>query len=403
MSLKKEIGFLGIVCVGVGIILGAGIYTLIGEAAAYSGNMLWLSFLITAVLVTFTAMSYSELSSKFPKAGASYTYVHNILGRKLGVLVGVLMVLMGCFASSAVLLGFGGYFLELTGISIVISAVVLMIIVSLINYQGIKLSSRLNIALTLVEALGLVVVIVAGLKYFGNVSLVELSSFGSFGVVSAIGIVFFAYLGFEDMVALSEETKNARKIMPKAIMWSIIISTVLYVLVAISAISVVGFQALAASEAPLALVINTVLSSSWGKVFSLMALVSTFNTVLLMFIAATRIAYSMGKEGDLPKKFGLLDKVKKTPWFAIVVLGILVVILTVTGAIRVLAQVTDIIVLFVFVIINIAVIKLRYSSKKVKGYRMPLNIGRMPVLALLGVVSSAVILVITVLNVVGLV
>jgi APA family basic amino acid/polyamine antiporter len=400
VKLKRNVTFVGILSAGIGAILGAGIYALIGKAALVSGNMLWLSFLIAAVIAVFTGLSFAELSSKMPKAGGAYYYVSRIVSKKIGNVVGFGMILVGIFVSATLAKAFSGYLSSFISANMYLVAISLLILIALINYFGVDLSIRFNIVATVIETLGLIIIILLGLRYFGAVNYLEQAPAGFAGVFAAVGIIFFAYLGFEDIVNIAEETKKARQMMPRAVVLSLIITTVLYVLVAFSVVSIASYQELGSSDSPLTFVFKQATGLGAGNLFSVVALFSIFNTVLLIFMATTRIAYSMGRSKVLPEIFGMLHEARRTPYFSILVIGLFAVSAMFIGDISVLAQLSDIMILAVFLVVNFAVICLRYKHPRMKGFSVPFSIGRFPIIPLLGILSSLVILIITFLNVV---
>jgi len=250
--LKREIGLFEITSWGVGIILGAGVYVLVGEASGIAGNSVWLSFLIGAMVAVLTGLSYAELSSMFPKEAAEYVYVKTACGCKiLSFVIGWLVIVTGTISVSTVALGFAGYFQSLFGFPRVLPAVILIILLSYINFSGIKESTRMNILFTFVEMAGLVFIISIGAGSLGKVDLLEAPN-GIAGILSAAALIFFAYLGFEDIVNIAEETKNPEKTIPKALVLSIIITTCLYILVASAVVSLADWEILGGASAPLA-------------------------------------------------------------------------------------------------------------------------------------------------------
>lgn len=415
IKLKRTLNLFWVTSAVVGIIVGAGIYALIGKGAGYSGNMLWLSFLIGAVIASFTLLSYCELSSRYPKTGGEYVYLSNIFNKKIGTIVGLLIVLIGILSCATIAFGFGGYFSALTSLPVLWAAIILILIVAVINYIGVKFTMWFNFIATFFEIIGLIIILVLGIKFFGKVDYFEYSAAkGVFGVFSGIGIIFFAYLGFESMVNLSEETKHARTIIPLGLILGMIISTILYVLVAISVVSIVPYNELSSTNAPLSLVVKTALNSDIGNYFSILALFSTFNTVLLVFIAATRVLYSISRDAkqlSFLSFFSAVNKKTRTPYNSILIVAVIGIIFLLLTEIKTAAQLTDIVVLSVFTMVNIALIKSRYmksneKEKKKKSelktdnyFKMPLNIGRFPVLALLGAITSIIILLITIYDI----
>ena len=197
-KLKRALGLFEVTVYGVGIILGAGIYALIGQAAGISGNALWLSFLIGAVIASLTGLSYAELGTMYPKEAAEYVYTKKAFRNKLfPFLVGWLIIVTGMVVSATVALGFGGYFHAITGIAPVLGAILLLIGCTALNFWGIKESAKFNVVFTAVEMIGLLIIIAFGVKFVGSVDYFEMPN-GFVGVLSAAVLIFFAYVGFED-------------------------------------------------------------------------------------------------------------------------------------------------------------------------------------------------------------
>ena len=381
--LKRELGLVEVTLYGVGIILGAGIYALLGKAAGLAGNTVWAAFAIGAFIAAFTGLSYAELSSMFPKASGEYVYTKKAFNKRLAFLVGWLIIIGGTVAAAAISLGFAGYLSVLLQTPIIPVAIGLIILLSLINFWGIKESAIANIISTIVEVGGLLLIIFFGLKHIGSVNYFELPPLGFTGLLSATALIFFAFLGFESIVRLSEETKNPTRIIPKALLLSILISTILYVLTAIAAISVVGWQELASSTAPLALVAQTAFGQKAFFILAVVALFATFNTVLVALIATSRIMYGMATNGGLPKRFGAVYAKFGTPWLAIALTGIAAVAFVFIEKIEIVASLTDVALLSTFVIVNLSLLWLRRIAP---GTKRPFK--TLWPLAVFGAVSS---------------
>jgi APA family basic amino acid/polyamine antiporter len=390
-SLRRAIGLLEVTLWGIGIILGAGIYVLIGEAAGLAGNAVWLSFVLGALIASLTGLSYAELSSIFPKEAAEYVYVKIACGCDiLSFIVGWFVVLTGIISVSTVALGFAGYFHGLFGVSKELVAIVLIGLLSVINFLGIKESSRLNILFTIVEVLGVVLIIVLGVGHLGQVNLLEAPT-GLSGILSAATLIFFAYLGFEDIVNVAEETKNPEKTLPKALLLSIAITTALYILVAMTAVSLVPWAVLAETAAPLALIASTVLGDGMFTVMSFIALFATSNTVLIMLVVGSRMIYGMANEGAFPRSLAKIHHTTHTPWPAILLtMGASIAFLFV-GDLELVASVTSLGAFITFIFVNISLIYIRYRRPELKRvFTVPVNVGRFPVLGLLGIVSCLI-------------
>jgi APA family basic amino acid/polyamine antiporter len=391
-KLKRDIDFLTAVFYGVGIILGAGVYALIGEAAGLAGNALWISFIMGALVASFTGLSYMELISMFPRAAAEYVYVKNAFrNRMLAFNVGWVAIISSIIATSAVALGFAGYFNALTGLPIVPVAVALVAVMSAVNYAGIKESSRMNMVFCGIELCGLLIV-VATAMVFGGSSVASVDYFemprGISGVLGAAALMFFAYLGFEELANLAEETKDARRTLPKALLVSVAVTTALYIMVGISVVSLVGWQELAASNAPLALAVSTLFGDNAFLLMSVIALFAISNTVLVGLIVSSRTIFGMAASGSLPRFLAKVDRSRGTPWAAIAVSMAVSIAFIFTGRIALVASVTDIGVFYMFFFVNAAVVALRYKIPNARrAFRTPLNIGKMPLTPLFGMVS----------------
>jgi len=386
-KLKRALGLLELTLCGVGIILGAGIYALIGKAAGMAGNGIWISFLIAAVVSGLSGLSYAELASMFPKAGAEYEYTKNAFGKLPAFMVGWMIAVSGIVGAATVALGFGGYFEAIFGIPILTAAIGIVIFLTLVMLFGVKESAFFAMVGTLFEALGLVIVIVFSAPYMGSVNYFEFPSWD--GVFVAAALVFFAYIGFEEMTRMAEEVKNPERNMPLGLILAIAITTLLYVLVALSAVSVVPSEKLAASNSPLADVVSKTLGKNAFFYFSIIALFATGNTVLLIMLAASRIIYGMAESGSLPKTLAYVHPKRQTPWPATILVAVLVCAFFFIGGVEEIANLTNFTVFLTFILINAALIKLRHDRPDAKRpFKVPLNIGWFPVLPALAILST---------------
>lgn len=387
IALKRELGLFEATFAGVGVILGAGIYALIGEAAGLAGNSVWISFGLAALIAIFTGLSYAELSSMYPKASAEYEYTNNAFGGRLAFVIGWLIIFSGVVGASAVSLGFAGYFNALFGIPMIYSALVLIVILSFILFYGIKESAWIAILFTLIEAGGLILIFFIGVPFFGNVDYLEMPN-GLKGIFEASSLIFFAFIGFEGVVRLSEETRNPERNIPRALILALLISIILYISVAFSTVSVVGWERLSQSDAPFAMVAFVAMGNDAFVLLSVIALFATANTVLLLLLGASRMAYGMANSFSLPNTFAKVHPTRRTPWIAIFSVTALAVLFLFTGNIAFLASVTNYTLFLTFIVINAAVIWLRYKEPQLsRPFRMPINTGKLPVLPIIGLFS----------------
>jgi len=386
-SLKREVGLTGAIFYGVGGIVGAGIYALVGKVAGFSGNAIWVSFLLGAAIASLTGLSYAELSRLIPSAGGEYDYVLKASRREsVAFIVGWLVILTGVISAAAVALGFAGYLKAYTGVAEPVTASLLVLGLSTLSFWGIRESIRLNVLFTIIEVLGLAIIIVVGIPFIGSVNYLE-NPHGVQGVVFATALVMFAYLGFEGIVKLGEETKEPETVIPKAIIASIIITTVLYVLVGISAVSVVPYQQLASSPAPIA---DIALRAQGGGLYgalSAISLLATTNTTLILLIATSRILYHVAKRSAMP----FLPRVHRkrgTPYFAILATAVLTVPFAFLGDIEFVASVTNFVTFAVFFTINVTVLALVRQGACCTGPLRHGSVRRMPLIAILGAITS---------------
>lgn len=390
--LKRELSLFQVVLYGLGVIVGAGIYVLIGGAAGMAGNSLWLSYVIAAAIAILTGLSYAELSSMFPRSSAEYVYTRKAFSSKIfSFSISWFIIFVGAVSAATVALGFGGYFQNVFGTPMVLNAAILIILLSFLNFYGLKESMKLNLLLVAATIGGLLLIIFLGIPYIGSVNYFDMR-FGFEGVMAAAAFIFFAFLGFENIVNMSEETKKPRSTIPKAIIISVLITTILYVLVSISAVSILPWQELAKSPAPLADVAGAVIPNS-SSIFSIFALVATASTVLIFLIACSRRLFGMTEEHALPKIFSSLHPTRRTPWVAIFSLMFVALLFVLIGDIRTVASITNFGAFLIFSFVNLSLIWLRFKEPAVdRGFKVPINIGVFPILPFLGLMFSAIML-----------
>jgi APA family basic amino acid/polyamine antiporter len=375
---------------GIGIIVGAGIYALIGEGAGLAGNAVWLSFIIGAFVAAFTGLSYCELNSMMPKDAAEYNYAKKAFNRRVGFVVGWMILISAIVAASTVSLGFAGYFQAVFGsygaLTIALGAIAAF---SIINFYGMKESSEFNIVATLIEVGGLVIVIAIGFLFFNPSTDMMLTPSGMNGVMAGAVLMFFAFIGFESIANMTEEAKNPRNTVHKALLISLGISTLLYILVSFSAANVLGWEALSSSEAPLSLLLESAFGPLGGMVMSFIALFSTGNTILISLIVASRILYGMARDGSIPSLFSKVYERTSTPYIAVIVSMIAAMLFLFLGDISFIANVTTISILVAYAMVNLSLIVLRYKHPAdERPFKVPLSIGKFPVLAGIGFVTS---------------
>lgn len=373
-ALARTMGLWALVIYGVGDMLGSGIYALIGKIAGTMGNAVWLAFATSLCAALMTGLSYASLGSRYPRAAGAAYISHRAFNQTfLSYLTGLAVMASGLTSMATQSRAFAGYFIGLLGVSAADAAALTVAVVlafigvlTLINFWGMRESTWLNMVCTLVEIAGLVVVIAVGMRYWGSVNYLETPAAGddttgiSLLLMLQGGVLaFYAFIGFEDMINVAEEVKNPRRTFPLAVVLALAITTVIYIAVSVSAVSVLSYTDLAASSQPLVDVVKTAAPWFPAWLFSLIALFAIANTGLLNYIMGSRLVYGMARQGFVPAILGRVHPRRRTPHVAIVCLMAIVTVLAFTGNVRELASATSGLLLFVFIIINASLIVLK--------------------------------------------
>ena len=390
-ELKRHMGLFQLTMYGVGLTLGAGIYVLIGEAAGFTGNSMWISFGLGAIVALLAGLSYSELTVLFPKAAAEYVFVKNAFKSEfVGFIVGWLTSITSMIVAATVALGFGGYFAQFFNVPITVSAILLLFILSVVNFIGIKQSAWMNTVFALVTIAGLGIIIFLGIT-FENPEPVDYfdTPNGIYGIMIAFVLIFFAFIGFEDMANVAEEVKKPKKTFPRAIVLSVLITGVIYILVSLSSVQILNWQELSQSSAPLADVAEKGLGIEGGITLSVIALFATASTVLITLVAGARILYGMARDGSLPFVLSRIYAKTGTPWISVVCIFLTSVAFAFVGDIVIVANIVVFAIVITFAMVNLAVILLRYVKPDLeRPFRVPVNIGKFPVLPLIGFIVT---------------
>ncbi|WP_082520877.1 APC family permease [Rhodococcus sp. Leaf278] len=372
-----------------GDVLGAGIYALVGEIAGEVGGAIWLPMLVALLMALLTAASYAELVTKYPRAGGAAVFAQQAYGKPLvSFLVGFSMLAAGVTSAAGLALAFSGDYLGVfLDVPAVPAAVIFLLLIGLLNARGITESLRANLVMTVVEVSGLVVVIaLAGLVLSrGDGTPSRVLEFTdettpTLAVLGAALLAFYSFVGFETSANIAEEVEDVRRVYPRALLGAVAAAGVVYVLVGLAVSTVVPADTLAQSTGPLLEVVTAADAGIPPWVFSLIALVAVANGALLTMIMASRLTFGMARDGLLP---GALAKVlpgRKTPWTAIVGTTLVAMILCSTGSVAALAETVVLLLLFVFVSTNVAVLVLRGDRADTDHFRTPTAL---PMLALI--------------------
>jgi APA family basic amino acid/polyamine antiporter len=390
MALNRTLGLTMLTFYGTGMILGAGIYSIIGQAAGIAGEGVWQGFVLAAISALLTALSYAELATMYPTAGAEYFYLRNAFSKQkwLAATTGIMMAFAGCASAATVALAFASYLQHFIAAPHFLTAGGLLLFFSGVNILGIRESSWTNAIFTIIEILGLVLFVWLGWQSptFGA----ALSETPTLATVSSAALIIFAYFGFENIVNLSEETVNPEKTIPRAILLSLLISTVLYVLVSLAAVALMSTDQLALTESALT---DAAMKSSprIAGILAGIALFSTANTALIALMTTSRIVYGISKDSSLPKIFARTSSVRKTPWVAALLALAVSLSLLPLGKVETVAKVSAFATMIAFIAVNGALIALRIRApEKSRPFKVAFAIGRWPLLPILGIVTCLI-------------
>jgi APA family basic amino acid/polyamine antiporter len=382
---------LDLTALGIGAIIGTGIFVIIGEAIADSGPSIVISFALAGVTCLFSALSYGELASTIPVSGSAYTYGYATLGELVGWIIGWDLILEYGVSVAAVAVGWGGYLQSLLdslfginlpdsiaappgdGGSFNLPAVFLIAAVTALLVYGVRESARTNTMMVFLKIVILIFFIVVGVFSISGDNFSPWAPKGFNGTADAAALIFFAYIGFDAVSTSGEEAENPQRDLPIAIIGSLLIATLLYILVSIVAVGLAPQSKLAGSDAPLSDAIKLGAGLGWaGDLLSFGALVAITSVTLTILYGQTRIFFAMSRDGLLPRAFARLSA-RRTPAFTTIMFGILTAILAAFLPLTEIAKLVNIGTLFAFLIVNIGVIILRRTQPDLeRGFRVPL-------------------------------
>jgi basic amino acid/polyamine antiporter, APA family len=398
-GLRRAVGLFDLTALGLGAIIGTGIFVILGEAIGDAGPAIVLSFVLAGLTCAFSALSYSELAASIPVSGSAYTYAYATLGELVAWIIGWDLILEYGVSVAAVAVGWGQYLNSLLdslfGVTIPDSlsqppgeggvvnlpAAFLVLAVAGLLILGIKESARVNSVMVVTKILVLLLFIGLAATAFTSGNMTPFTPHGFSGITTAASAIFFAYIGFDAVSTCGEEVKQPKRDLPLAIIGSLIIATILYCLVAIFAIGAYPWEQLAGKDAPLATVLSDGVGTSWGSgMISVGALIAITSVVLTILYGQTRIMYAMSRDGLVPKRFGKVSR-RQTPAFVTAVFAVAIALLAALVPLTVIFELVNIGTLFAFVLVNIGVIVLRRTRPDMeRSFRVPF----VPVVPIIG-------------------
>ncbi|KQQ97412.1 amino acid permease [Massilia sp. Leaf139] len=403
-GLKKVLGPMDLILMGIGAIVGTGIFVLTGTGAVTAGPALTLSFIIAAVACGFAALCYAEFASSVPVAGSIYTYSYVTLGEIVAWMIGWDLLLEYGLATSTVAVGWSGYFQSLLkGIGVVLPealraapgaipgvnsvfnlpAFLIMMVLTFMLSLGVRESARVNNIMVLIKTGVVLLFIFVGVNYVKPDNWQPFMPFGAGSVMSAAALVFFAFIGFDAVTSAAEEVKNPSKDLPVGIIGSLAVCTVLYVAVAAIMTGIVPFMNFKGVDHPVSLALQYA-GQDWVAGFvDLAAILGMSTVILVMAYGQTRILYAMSRDGLLPKKLSTVHPKYGTPYFATWMVGIIFGLIAAVVPLGVLAELVNIGTLAAFSLVSLAVIILRKKRPDLhRAFRCP-GVPVVPALAII--------------------
>ncbi len=399
-TLRRTVGPFQLTLYGLGSMLGSGIYGLIGQAAGQTGNAVWLAFLVAMVAALLTALSYASLGSRYPRAGGAAYVTERAFGMPLlSFVVGLAVVCSGLTSIATQSQVFAVNLAALIGLPLLpvwAIAIGFLLIVTGLVLRGIRESMWVNVVCTVIEATGLLLVIAVGIPFWGSVDLLETpAGIGGDGilvlVIQGAVLTFFAFIGFEDTLNVAEECRDPQRTIPLALVSAMLLGALIYVAVAITAVSVVPWQELADAPAPLAEVMARAAPAFPALVLTGITLFAVGNTALVNYVTSSRMVYGMASQGLLPKALSEVHPRTQTPHMATMVLLVVLLPLAFFGSIAELASATVLMLLVVFAIVNVALFLLQGRKDEALGkFEVPRWVPALGALVCLGLIGVRV-------------
>ncbi|MBB5068382.1 amino acid permease [Saccharopolyspora gloriosae] len=409
-GLQRTLGLWQLTAIGVGGIIGAGVFSLAGAVAhGKAGPAVLISFLIAGIASAAAAFSYAEFAGMIPKAGSAYTYGYAVLGEVVGWLIGWDLLLEYTAIASVVAIGISGYFNELLGFlhidlplwmvgapgteggdappgsyKVNLFAMLLCLLIAFVLNQGMKSAAKFETALVYLKVGVVLLVVIVGAFHINAGNYTPFFPFGIGGAVTGAATVFFAVFGYDAMSTAAEESKDSQKHMPKAILYSLIISMVLYVLACLVLTGMIPYQQIS-EESAFATAFADVGLPVVGAIIAVGAILGILTVLFTFMLGATRVGFAMSRDGLLPKWFSRTHPVRKVPSRFTWLIGIVSAVFAGLLPIEEAAELTNIGILLAFVVVCAAVIVLRYKRPDLpRGFRTP----GMPIVPLVGIVFS---------------
>ena len=352
LRLKDAVG------VGLGAIIGAGIFVVTGIAAGVSGPAFLIGLMAAGIVATFNALSSAQLAAIYPDSGGTYEYGYKLINPAVGFSAGWMFLISKLAAGGVVAIGFGSYFYQLVPLgSPIILSVIAVIFLTIINYFGIKKAGILNLVIVTITLFSLLYFIYSGIPKINPDNFKPFAPFGISGIAEATALLFFAFTGYARIATLAEEVAEPKKTIPKAIIITIIISILLYTAVSIVAIGVIGAENMASSKSPLQMVARSLTTPAVHIVLTIGASTAMLGVLLSQILGISRMMLAMGRRHDLPPIFQTIHTRYRVPHLGIFCTGLIILLLTIFGTFEFVVRAATFTILLYYSITNIAAFK----------------------------------------------
>lgn len=377
LTLKDAVG------VGLGAIIGAGIFVVTGIAAGVSGPAFLVGLLIAGIIATFNALSSAQLAAKYPRSGGTYEYGYILINPAFGFSAGWMFLVSKLAGAGFVAIGFGSYFYQVIPVASPIAFSVLAVIfLTAANYFGIKKAGVLNLVIVTITLLSLIYFAFSGIPEVNFENFKPFAPFGISGIAEAAALLFFAFTGYGRIATLAEEVVNPKKTIPKAIIVTIVTAILLYSVISLVAIGVIGTETMAESTSPLQVAADALNSPAISSIITIGASTAMLGVLLSQILGISRVMLAMGRRSDLPPFFKRIHKRYRVPHIGILITGFIILLLTLIGSFEFIVRAATFTILLYYSITNIAAIK---QPKKDRMY------GRLiPILGLIGCLAMSV-------------
>jgi APA family basic amino acid/polyamine antiporter len=389
MELKRTLNLFDATAIGVGAIIGAGIFVVLGIASGYAGPSIVVSMIIAGVVASFTAFSFAELGSAIPKEGGVYAFAYELISPAVAFVVGCLWLFAQIVAGAAISLGFASYVVAVFP-ALPLKAVAVLAATTLtgLNIVGIRQSATVNNILVLTKIAILCLFVGFGIFHVNSQNFSSFSPNGLFGIFEGAGLIFFAYLGFGRIATLGEEVKNPQRTLPLSILLSLTISVIVYILTGFVATGLSDYRVLAQSGSPLADAARVTGNSALVAAVSLGALIATVSVLLTNLIGMSRVSFAMARNGQLPKAAAKISSRFGTPYISILIMGMVTALLAFFLDLRQSVAITSFGILSTHVVVNLSAIRLRKKMPHSETFRVRFY----PTIPLLGVLSCIILM-----------